>query len=62
MDSALLSDSGNHSASQSLTEIEGEFKRDLTASAKEYANSIQAHSKSDEKDKTKSKLKYEQSF
>jgi len=62
LDSALLSDSGNHSASQSLTEIEGEFKRDLTASAKEYANSIQAHSKSDEKDKTKSKLKYEQSF
>ena len=59
LDSALLSDSGNHSASQSLTEIESEFKRDLTSSAKEYANSIQSNAKGDEeKNKQNSKLKY----
>jgi hypothetical protein len=41
LDSALLSDSGNNSTSQSLSEVETEFKRDLNASAKEYATSIQ---------------------
>ena len=38
-----LTDSGIHSASPSLTEIETEFKRELTASAKEYAESIQTN-------------------
>lgn len=61
LDSALLSDSGNHSASQSLTEIESEFKRDLSSSAKEYARSIQSNVK-DDGEKYKQKSKYINKF
>ena len=53
LDSALLSDSGNHSASQSLTEIESDFKRDLSLSSKEYADSLQAKLKSEKDEKAK---------
>lgn len=41
LDTMLPNDSGLSSASASLTEIENEFKRELSASAKEYANTIQ---------------------
>ena len=56
LDTMLPNDSGLSSASASLTEIENEFKRELSASAKEYANTIRNQKQSSSSGKDREKL------